>query len=87
MGSNKRLEPNSVKLISVISYNGWLERFSDLELAKAYVSSISKFSDNPDEERDRIQVLVEFESGESERCAFLDSQRTLAWMSRFKRAV
>lgn len=73
-----------VQTVSIIAAYGWRQRFESLVEAIEYVDTITDLVEDPSAPLDKIQVLVEFTTGESERCAYKDKVRTLAWMARFQ---
>ena len=84
-------EQNSVPLpllqissVFIIAAYGWKENFSDLNEAIEYISTINELVEDPTTPLDNIQVMVEFGTGESERCAYNTKERTLQWLHRFK---
>ena len=78
------LSPLTVSSVAVIASYRWKEQFSALEEAIKYVAAISELVGDDSTPLDQIQVMVEFTSGESERCAYASKERTIQWMSRFK---
>jgi len=78
------LPPLTVSSVAVIASHGWKEQFLALEEAIKYVTAISEQVDDENTSLDQIQVMVDFASGESERCAYASKERTIQWISRFK---
>ena len=79
------LSPLSISSVAVIASYGWKEQFSGLEEAIKYVTAISELVSDESTPLDQIQVMVEFGNGESERCAYASKERTIEWMSHFKK--
>ena len=70
--------------VLIIAAYGWKENFSDLDEAIEYVLTINELVEDPVTPLDNIQVMVEFGTGENERCAYNSKERTLQWLNRFK---
>lgn len=81
------LPPLEIAHVSIIASYGWKERFAGLDEAMKFVETITDLVEDPATPLDQIQVMVEFITGESERCAYQNRERTLQWMGRFRNAV
>ncbi len=83
MSSDTNLPLLPVSGIFVIAQYGWKQSFSDIHEAIRYVTAITDMVEDPATPIDQIQVMVEFETGDSERCSYQEKQRTIQWLKRF----
>lgn len=70
----------AISRVSVVTYNGWLERFGAVSEAIDYVSTLSRYLDDPDDPMDCIRVQIEFGDGTKRTCPHKDKQKILQWM-------
>ena len=78
------LPPLKIKKVFVIGIAKWKFDFTTLEDAAAcIVGELERTMQEQDASLELIEVMLEFTSGESERCAYKDKRRVFEWMGRF----
>ncbi|NQY59631.1 hypothetical protein [Cognatishimia sp.] len=78
------LEPLIVRKVFVIGFAKWLYEFTSLDDAVACIYELERQMKSEGTELNFIEARVEFITGESERCAFIDRERVYAWLDRFR---
>lgn len=75
--------PLDIKRITVIGVSQWPYKYTSVADAQAGVMNIAVEIKAQEPTLDLIEILVEFESGEHERCAYKSPQNCCEWLARF----
>lgn len=78
------LTPLNISRIFVLGIGQWKYEYMTVADAAAGVQDLDRKIHEEGVRLDFIEVLIEFASGESERCSFKDKQRVFAWLDRFE---
>lgn len=77
------LTPLEIHSIYVIARYGKKECFKNLTEAIVYVSHITDLVEDPASPLDQIAIVVQFVTGDEERCSYKEKTRTVQWLERF----
>jgi hypothetical protein len=84
MNTHTELAPLKVRRVMVIGVAQWKYEYASLAEAAECVQTLAERIAAEGTRLDFIEVMVEFATGESERCAFKEPERVYAWMKRFE---
>ena len=82
-GQSETLKPLEIIRIVVIGVTQWPFKYTNIADAQAGVMSIAADIKSQQPTLDLIEIKVEFEGGEYERCAFKNALRCCEWLARF----
>lgn len=77
-------QPLAVSKVFVIGVARWKYEYDSVEQAIACVHQLAVEIAESQASLDMFEVMVEFASGESERCAYRDESRVKNWLERFQ---
>lgn len=84
MSHEPLLPPLEIAAVKVLAAYAWLERFTSVAEAIEHIAVISDQVDDPTTPLDRIEIMIEFTSGDNERCAYKEKARAIQWLRRFE---
>lgn len=78
------MKPLTLNKIFVIGLYLWKYEYDTVDDAIAGVWAIADETGENSVPLDKIEVMVEFTTGEFERCAYADKGRVVHWLERFR---
>ena len=82
--TSHRVKPLKLNKIFVIGLYLWKYEFDTIDDAIAGVWAIAGETGEHSVPLDKIEAMVEFTTGEFERCAYSDKARFVHWLERFR---
>ena len=82
--TSRCVKPLKLNKIFAIGLYRWKYEFNTIDDAIAGVWAIANDTDEQTVPLDKIEVMVEFTTGEFERCAYADKGRVVRWLERFR---
>ena len=82
--NDEKVENLTVAKVYVIGVARWKYEYSTIDDAIACIHRLSKEIEEQKAHLDMFEVMVEFTSGESERCAYREEVRVAKWLRRFE---
>lgn len=82
--THPEIEPLAVAKVYVIGVARWKYECDSVEQAIACVHQLAAEIARSEASLDMFEVMVEFTTGESERCAYRNKSRVKTWLKRFQ---